>query len=814
MQTFHVHPDCAAGPAGYGAGEGGGIYGGALAINGTLGSGVVCEGGAILGGSGTVNGLSDVFGALLPGNGNAAGTFNAAGGLTLESGATVTNGLSTTVNGSNDLIVVSGGLTVNDNPIVINPLGGTLQNGIYPLIKYTGGLSGSFGAIQTASPSIYSLTLTNITSTTPNEIAVIVSGTPSALFWNNASGNDQWDVLGSFNWTDMVDHAVEQFASADAVIFDDSITNAATPGTNITIASGETVAPTIITNNSTVNYTISGPGSIGGAAAIVKMGSSTLSIASTNSFTGNVSIYGGTVQAWGPNGLGVTNGIVTVTNGGTLDRGWSGVGPIVVSGSGVGGNGAIVNNSGGNAIYDGSGGMAPGITLAGNTTFGGDTRWDLGDAGGASLTCLGGSNYNIAINESSGTYMEWDNLAIDANLGNIDIYTTNGGSLGLKGCGASLGNPAYTITIHTNSELTFWGDVTNNSGYAKNIHVMNGGTVQFRPQTPNVYYNTTLAFDDGSVWDMFNGSGTIGTVIFGGVTLNGFVHLQIGDSDCSVSNVISGPGGFYLDNYNNTLVLTATNTYMGETLLNNSGVTIALDGNGSISDSTPIIIAAGTLSVTNRVDGTLTLTSGQVLGGSGTIAGVLSAGPASTVSPGTNVTTGTLTVSGNATLGGNALFKLNGSSSDMLSVGGSVAYGGTLTLTNISATPLAAGDSFKLFNAASYGGAFSSISPAIPGAGLVWNTNNLAVNGTLSVVSTAPATITSLTVSGTTLTIRAANGADGGPFVLLESTNLLLPIGQWTPILTNAFDGSGNLNLSTNIINTNNPLEFYILQMP
>ncbi|HXB58194.1 MAG TPA: hypothetical protein VNU95_01440, partial [Candidatus Acidoferrales bacterium] len=177
MQTFHVHPDCAAGPAGYGAGEGGGIYGGALAINGTLGSGVVCEGGAILGGSGTVNGLSDVFGALLPGNGNAAGTFNAAGGLTLESGATVTNGLSTTVNGSNDLIVVSGGLTVNDNPIVINPLGGTLQNGIYPLIKYTGGLSGSFGAIQTASPSIYSLTLTNITSTTPNEIAVIVSGT-------------------------------------------------------------------------------------------------------------------------------------------------------------------------------------------------------------------------------------------------------------------------------------------------------------------------------------------------------------------------------------------------------------------------------------------------------------------------------------------------------------------------------------------------------------------------------------------------------------------------------------------------------------
>jgi len=39
----------------------------------------------------------------------------------------------------------------------------------------------------------------------------------------------------------------------------------------------------------------------------------------------------------------------------------------------------------------------------------------------------------------------------------------------------------------------------------------------------------------------------------------------------------------------------------------------------------------------------------------------------------------------------------------------------------------------------------------------------------------------------------------------------LLPLGQWTPILTNNFDGSGDLNLVTNIINPANPLEFYLL---
>jgi hypothetical protein len=80
------------------------------------------------------------------------------------------------------------------------------------------------------------------------------------------------------------------------------------------------------------------------------------------------------------------------------------------------------------------------------------------------------------------------------------------------------------------------------------------------------------------------------------------------------------------------------------------------------------------------------------------------------------------------------------------------------------------------------------------------------------VIPTPPAPyITGIIVSGTKLTITATNGADGGQFVLKGSTNLLLPLSQWTPILTNNFDGSGNLILLTHIINTNCPLEFYLL---
>ncbi len=81
----------------------------------------------------------------------------------------------------------------------------------------------------------------------------------------------------------------------------------------------------------------------------------------------------------------------------------------------------------------------------------------------------------------------------------------------------------------------------------------------------------------------------------------------------------------------------------------------------------------------------------------------------------------------------------------------SVAYGGTLTLSNLAGT-ITASNTFKLFSANSYSGAFAALTPASPGPDLAWNTNTLATDGTLRVVSTIPATITN-TVSGSLLTL-------------------------------------------------------------
>jgi fibronectin type 3 domain-containing protein len=83
-----------------------------------------------------------------------------------------------------------------------------------------------------------------------------------------------------------------------------------------------------------------------------------------------------------------------------------------------------------------------------------------------------------------------------------------------------------------------------------------------------------------------------------------------------------------------------------------------------------------------------------------------------------------------------------------------------------------------------------------------------------TIISSSSPHITGIQLSGSTLSITATNGTAGGTWTLLQSTNLTLPISQWTPVLTNTFDGSGTLNLTTNIVNPANAQDFYILEEP
>jgi len=60
-------------------------------------------------------------------------------------------------------------------------------------------------------------------------------------------------------------------------------------------------------------------------------------------------------------------------------------------------------------------------------------------------------------------------------------------------------------------------------------------------------------------------------------------------------------------------------------------------------------------------------------------------------------------------------------------------------------------------------------------------------------------------------TLNATNGVPSGGVIVMTSTNIALPISYWTPVATNAFDGSGNLSQPI-AVNPTLPRSFYPLQ--
>jgi hypothetical protein len=55
-------------------------------------------------------------------------------------------------------------------------------------------------------------------------------------------------------------------------------------------------------------------------------------------------------------------------------------------------------------------------------------------------------------------------------------------------------------------------------------------------------------------------------------------------------------------------------------------------------------------------------------------------------------------------------------------------------------------------------------------------------------------------------------GAAGSNYVVLTSTNLSIPLGAWTALTTNVFDGGGDFHV-TNPVSPTTPHQFFILQL-
>ena len=82
-------------------------------------------------------------------------------------------------------------------------------------------------------------------------------------------------------------------------------------------------------------------------------------------------------------------------------------------------------------------------------------------------------------------------------------------------------------------------------------------------------------------------------------------------------------------------------------------------------------------------------------------------------------------------------------------------------------------------------------------------------------ISAAPRPgITGISLSGTNVILAATNGAAGGTYYALTSTNAGLPLNQWLPVVTNVLSAGGNFSITaTNAANVGAPWQqFFILQ--
>lgn len=697
-------------------------------------------------------------------------------------------------------LIYATNLTINVVANIKPPVAG-YSVGQFPLIRYDGTIGGAgfAGLVLGTLPRGVSAVLVDNTANKTIDLLVNATG----IVWTGTN-SPAWDIATTLNWFDPASLSETYFYDGDGVRFDDT-----TASNNVLIAA--TVSPSGITVSGTNNYYFGGPAGISGAATLIKNGSGTLTVANTNNtFTGGTVINAGTLKLegrnfnWPPYGgaLNESGGLVTINSGGTLDvnglqvPNFEQFGPagynVFVSGAGVGNNGAIYNGTTTN-----NDNACPGsITLVGDASIGGPGDINIRHGGAPKLFSQSGA-YTLT-KVGAGSLRLRYTTEVSTNFGDVRI---------LQG-----------IVSYESSSTNGFGDPT------KTIFVGNGGG--FALGTASAPFKKQIVCSNGASLYAFNTQGNvIATPVLlegGEVTIRANYYNSI-----TFSNVLSGAGGITLS-FNSLATFAASNTYSGNTTVancnNGNGSVLRLVGNGSIANSPNITLFGivpgqskpGAIDASGRIDGTLTLVSGQTLRGDdgSYVKGDVVASSGATITPGGLANIQWMSFSNNLTLtaGTVAAFDLNAdtATNDLANVAGTLTYGGaTLQVTNLGAGALVAGQSFKLFNAASYAGNIGTVVPSTPGAGLAWNF--APSSGTLSVVSGVASNPTNITYSASGGVLTLSWPADHLGWFLQTQTN-----SRSVGLSSNWFDlpGTDTVTATNFTVTPADPTVFFRLRHP
>ena len=288
--------------------------------------------------------------------------------------------------------------------------------------------------------------------------------------------------------------------------------------------------------------------------------------------------------------------------------------------------------------------------------------------------------------------------------------------------------------------------------------------------------------------------------------------------------IITNSGGTaVLDIRRGTNVLNAGLIQTDNLLLTNSAGFFAFNGGtlttseSTVDNGSPLVVGNGSSAATYQLNGNglhtftdgLVISAAATLTGSGTVDGPLTVQSGGNLSP--SAPTGLLMLNNSPALQGSVLMVINkkglNRTNNQIQVAASLAYGGNLIVSKSGFDDLAIGDSFQLFSATSYGGAFTVMNLPPPGPDLMW-TNRLLVDGSIAVVPFSAPTIGGFAQAGTNLTYEIAGGSPGSAYELLTSTNVATPLVDWIPQSGGQFDWSGNAVI-TNGINMAEPERYF-----
>jgi len=418
---------------------------------------------------------------------------------------------------------------------------------------------------------------------------------------------------------------------------------------------------------------------------------------------------------------------------------------------------------------------------------------------------------------------------------NVTIRDNAVVALGVCSLGGNQAGGNVTLTIQDNAQLNCGAnnfDLQNvNRTTAQTFIRLNGGTFTVGGFTKTKTSQTnSIAFNGGVLKAGANNLAFLpafnnGTNLIqsGGAKIDdgGFSITLAGTFTHDPALNAPSDGGF-VKLGTGTVTLTGSNTCYGAVSVNAG--TFAIGGLGRMPNATNFHAAAGAVfDVRSYIDnGAIRLGAGQRVSGNGVILGGCIVSTNSLLMPGSNAI-GRLAVSNvvgvaptlTLTAGSTNIFELTHSplTNDSVKIFGRLTFGGTLIVTNVSAAPLAAGDTFRLFDSTNFSGSFFNVQLPSLAPGLAWNTNALNTNGTLSVVVATKPVIGSIRISGNNFALNGAGGVANASFYLLGSTNLAAPLATWTRLLTNQFDSAGNFNF-TNALDPVSPQSFYLLQLP